>query len=254
LGNRIFYFTGTGNSLMVARDIGEALGDTEVTPISRYQGEDQDRSYDVLGIVFPVYWGGLPLEVTTFLPKLKGVQASFVFAIETHAGGPGNALSQLNSELQAIGLELNAGFLLRMPSNYIISYDEPSEAGIKRIIGNADQTIPEMVENIRNRMVNFSAADYSGHSSSYQGFLDRVNTSDEKFWVDDSCTECELCVRVCPVQNVRMRDGRPDWQHHCELCLACINWCPESAIQYGSGTERRGRYTNPRVSAEDMEH
>lgn len=238
---------------MVAREISKALGDADVTSIARYQGEDQDSSYDTLGIVFPVYWNGLPLEVSRFLPKLKGIQANFVFAVETHGGDPGDALSQLNSELQVIGHDLHAGFLLRMPGNYIISYDAPSEGGIKRIIENADRTIPEIVENIRNRMVNFSSADYSGHSSSYQQFLDRVKTCDEKFWVDDSCTECEVCVRVCPVQNIRMNEGRPEWLHQCELCLGCINWCPEQAIQFESGTERRGRYTNPRVTIEDME-
>jgi len=209
--------------------------------------------YDILGVVFPVYWGGLPLKVANFLPRLKGIHASFVFGIVTHAGGPGNALSQLNYGLQEIGLDLQAGFLLRMPSNYIISYDAPSEGGIKRIIENADTTIPEIVENIQNRMNNFSSADYSGHSSSYQKFLDQVNTSDEKFWVNDNCTECEVCVRVCPVQNIEMKEGRPEWQHKCEQCLGCINWCPESAIQYGSGTESRGRYTNPRVSIVDLE-
>ncbi|MFW9814001.1 MAG: EFR1 family ferrodoxin [Candidatus Thorarchaeota archaeon] len=253
MANRIFYFTGTGNSLMVARGIGKALGDTEVTPIAGYQGDSQSSSYDVLGIVFPVYWGGLPLKVSRFLPKLKEIQASFVFGVVTHAGDPEESLSQLNSELQTIGHDLQAGFLLRMPSNYIISYDAPSEGGIKRIIENADKTIPEIAENIRNRMVNFSAADYHGHSRSYQQFLDRVNTCDKNYWVNENCTECELCVRVCPVRNIQMREGRPEWQHQCELCLACINWCPERAIQYRSGTETRGRYTNPRIAVEDIE-
>ncbi|MFW9838563.1 MAG: EFR1 family ferrodoxin [Candidatus Thorarchaeota archaeon] len=252
--HRIFYFTGTGNSLMVAREIGDALGDTTISSIAQFRNEDQDQSYDTIGIVFPVYWGGLPHKVLEFIPRLEGYTADYIFAIETHAGDPEDALSQLNSELQSIGLELHAGFLLRMPSNYILDYDAPSEGGVKRIIENADRTIHELVKNIRDRIVNFSSADYSGHSSSYVRFLNRVNTSDEKFWVNDNCTECEVCVRVCPVQNIRMNEDRPEWQHNCEQCLACINWCPEQAIQFGTGTESRGRYTNPRVLLEDMEH
>ncbi|MHA1965667.1 MAG: EFR1 family ferrodoxin [Candidatus Thorarchaeota archaeon] len=253
---KIFYFTGTGNSLMVAKAIGDALGDSDVTSITRSQEKDQDQIYDTLGIVFPVYWGGLPLKVLEFLPALKNYEGSYVFAVETHAGGPGNALSQLKAELQPIGLDLSAGFLLRMPSNYIISYDAPSEKGIQRILGNADATITEIVDIVRNKTVNLPSStlsSYSGIRGSYKQFLERVNSSDEKFWVDDSCTECEDCVRVCPVQNIRMNENRPEWLHHCEQCLACINWCPESAIQFGTGTERRGRYTNPRVTNEDME-
>ncbi|MFX1607263.1 MAG: EFR1 family ferrodoxin [Promethearchaeota archaeon] len=254
--NRIFYFTGTGNSLMVARKISEALGDTEVLSIAHFQDDGSDRSFDILGLVFPVYWGGLPLKVLEFLPTLRSYNESYVFAVETHAGGPGNALSQLRAEIQQIGLDLSAGFLLRMPSNYIISYDAPSEHGILRILENADKTITDIVDIVRNKSVHLPSSvlsSYSGIRGSYKRFLERVNSSDERFWVDESCSECEICVRVCPVQNIQMKENRPEWLHHCEQCLACINWCPESAIQFGSGTESRGRYTNPNVTIEDIE-
>jgi formate hydrogenlyase subunit 6/NADH:ubiquinone oxidoreductase subunit I len=256
MGAKIFYFTGTGNSLMVAKAISDALGDSEVTSITRFQDKEHDGSYDTLGIVFPVYWGGLPLKVLEFLPTLKNNKGSYIFAVETHAGGPGNALSQLRAEIQQIGLDLSAGFLLRMPSNYIISYAAPSERGIQTHLENADKTITEIADIVRNKTVNLPSSvlsSYSGIRGSYKQFLERVNRSDEKFWVDENCTECEVCVRVCPVQNIRMNENRPEWLHNCEQCLACINWCPESAIQFGSGTEKSGRYTNPRVSVEDME-
>jgi formate hydrogenlyase subunit 6/NADH:ubiquinone oxidoreductase subunit I/flavodoxin len=253
---KIFYFTGTGNSLMVAKAIGDDLGDSEVTSIARSEDEEHDRSYDTLGIVFPVYWGGLPLKVLEFLPTLKNIKGSYIFAVETHAGGPGNALSQLRAEIQQIGLDLSAGFLLRMPSNYIISYDAPSKQGVQRILGNATDSVKEIVDIVRNKTINLPSSvlsSYSGIRGSYKQFLERVNRSDEKFWVDESCTECKVCVRVCPVQNIVIKDGRPEWMHQCEQCLACINWCPERAIQFGTGTESRGRYTNPRVTVDEME-
>jgi NAD-dependent dihydropyrimidine dehydrogenase PreA subunit len=31
----------------------------------------------------------------------------------------------------------------------------------------------------------------------------------------------------------------------CVLCLACINRCPVTAIQYGNATKNRRRYVNP---------
>ncbi len=239
---------------MVARNIANALEDTDIASIARLQDDILDESYDTLGIVFPVYWGGLPLKVLEFLPALKKHQDSYIFGVVTHAGGPGQALPHLAFELQKIGLELTAGFYLRMPSNYILSYDAPTKSSIQTHLERADHTITEMVDTIRNKKINQSeVSSYSGGSSSYQRFIADVQHSDEKFWIDDSCTECELCVRVCPVQNIHLKDGRPEWLHHCEQCLACINWCPESAIQFGTGTEHSGRYTNPRVKIEDLE-
>ena len=242
---------------MVAREIGDALGDTEVLSIAHFHGKDSNMSYDTLGIVFPVYWGGLPLKVLEFLPSMKDYNVSYIFAVVTHAGGPGSALPQMSAELQQIDLNLSSGFLLRMPSNYIISYDAPSEQGIQRILRNADDSIKEIVNTVRSKTANLPLSvfsSYSGTPSHYKQFLERVKNSDENFWVDDNCTECETCVRVCPVQNIVMEGGRPRWLHQCEQCLACINWCPERAIQYGTGTDNRGRYTNPRVAVEDMEH
>ena len=256
LRNRILYFTGTGNSLMVAKAIGLALVDTEVSSIAHMGTDDPLESCDILGFVFPVYWGGLPLKVLEFISALEGYSASYIFGVVTHAGGPDFALAQLRAELQKVGLDLSAGFPLRMPSNYIIEYDAPSERGIQRILDNANNTIKKIVDTLQNRSIDLSSSQfssYSGSSRSYKQFIEGVNGSDEKFWVDENCTECENCVRICPVQNIRMKEDRPEWLHGCQQCLACINWCPEGAIQFGSGTESRGRYTNPRVTIDDME-
>jgi len=49
----IFYFSGTGNSLSIARDIAERLGDSEIKKI-----KDPVYSSGVsenIGLVFPVY-------------------------------------------------------------------------------------------------------------------------------------------------------------------------------------------------------
>ncbi len=253
MNHKIFYFTGTGNSLMVVKAISAALGDTDITSMALFQNEGPDKSYDTLGLVFPVYWEGLPLNVQKFLPVLKEYKESYIFAVVTHGGDPGHVISQLRLELQQIGLDFSAGFLLRMPSNYIIRDSPPTTKSIQTHLENADQAITEMVDIIKNKTIDRPSSELFSYSSSYQSFLAGINSSDEKFWVDENCTECEVCVRVCPVQNIRMKESRPEWLHQCEQCLACINWCPERAIQFGTGTESRGRYTNPRVTVEDME-
>lgn len=253
LSTLIIYFTGTGNSLMVAKAIAVELEDAEVVPISRLR---IDTAYDRLGLVFPVYWGGLPLLVQGVLPALKNFQETYIFAIATHAGGPGQTLSQLRAELQQVGSDLSAGFFLKMPSNYIISYSAPSEQSIERDLTNAERVISNIIAIIRGKITHRPAEDFHpffGTSSSYNQFIAGVNKSDEKFWIDENCTECGICERVCPVQNITLDNGQPQWLHKCEQCLACINWCPEEAIQFGTGTSSRGRYTNPQVSPEDME-
>jgi len=49
-----------------------------------------------------------------------------------------------------------------------------------------------------------------------------------------------------------LENGKPEWQRHCEHCVACISWCPEKAINYGNKTQDRRRYRNPLVTVEEF--
>ena len=77
---------------------------------------------------------------------------------------------------------------------------------------------------------------------------------DRKFWVDEKCNSCMLCERICPADNVYIQNGRPSWLHQCEQCFACLQWCPEEAIQFGKNTSKYERYHHPEVTAQDMLH
>ncbi len=62
----IYYFTGTGNSLAVAKKIAAVLGDCDLVPIASLQSTTADitPAADRVGIVNPVYFAGLPVMVS----------------------------------------------------------------------------------------------------------------------------------------------------------------------------------------------
>ena len=75
---------------------------------------------------------------------------------------------------------------------------------------------------------------------------------DRFFSVEETCTSCGICVRVCPADNIEFREGKPQWQHRCEQCLACLQWCPEEAIQFGKGTAGGKHYHHPQITLKDI--
>ena len=73
----IFYFSATGNSKHVACQLANATGDKAVN-ILDYSLDQPISLMDekMVGIITPVYCGGVPYPVADFLKKAKLIQAS----------------------------------------------------------------------------------------------------------------------------------------------------------------------------------
>jgi len=119
MNTTIFYHTGTGNSLWVARRIADELGDAELVSISECKDEKKTVGSEIVGFVFPVHIWGVPTPVIRFVNTLKGSQPDYIFAIAVNAGQVSNTLVQLKKIMAGNGLNLSAGFEIAMPSNYI---------------------------------------------------------------------------------------------------------------------------------------
>ena len=62
------------------------------------------------------------------------------------------------------------------------------------------------------------------------------------FHVSDDCIGCGKCVKLCPLNNITLENGKPVWGRKCTHCMACISYCPEKAIEYGKKSSEKERY------------
>jgi uncharacterized protein (DUF952 family) len=98
----ILYFSGTGNSLQVAKDINNELEDLNLCKISSLIREEKIKvEGKTLGIVFPVIYARLPLIVERIIKRLEINRDTYVFAVATHGGAPAEVLIKLRNILQA---------------------------------------------------------------------------------------------------------------------------------------------------------
>ena len=250
----IYYFSGTGNSLHAAGRIADALGDCKVRPMAGLADSSGVKPAESrVGLVFPMYFEGVPELVERFCRNLEVDDECYLFALVTSGGGPAWALHDLNRILQG---RLDAGIVVPMVGNYVALYGIPPQEKIDKRLSAAEKGLTEAASVFADRRGTFR-----GDTPVLGWLLERLMhrrwrrslpMRDRRFTVNQSCTLCGTCVRVCPVGNILLEDDGPVWHHRCQECLACLHWCPERAIDYGTRSSSRGRYHHPDIALEDM--
>jgi len=254
--NIIYFYTGTGNSLWTARKLSESLDNTELVPLKPATQHTINSSARGIGLIFPVHIWGLPKPVIDFIKRLEADPKKYYFALAVNAGQVAATLIQLKELMKQRGLKLAAGFDICLPSNYIpwggaITEEKQLELFnntkrkielISKIIAAREEQAPEHGPWWQNIFL----------SALYRLSFSHVATMDKSFWADEKCTGCRICEKICPAQNIIITAQKPIWQHNCEQCFACLQWCPAEAIQYGKKTAKKKRYHHPEVTLKDM--
>ncbi len=252
----LYFYTGTGNSLWTAGKIAGLLAPSELIALGRVKMQPVACDSESIGLVFPVHIWGMPPPVVEFLDHLKTGPAPYIFAVAVNAGQVAETLVQLSRLLLAKNLELSAGFSIDLPSNYIVWRGAVSQDKQQKKFSVAEKKIEHIARVVRNRE---KLPPEKGpfwqnpfFSWTYRKAYPQIGKMDKSFRVDEKCNACGICEKICPAQNIRIASGKPAWLNHCEQCFACIQWCPEEAIQYGKNTSGKKRYHHPDISLKDM--
>ena len=240
----IFYFTGTGNSLSIAKRIGGKL-------ISIPQVVDSSESFykdDAIGIVFPVYGLAMPKMVRRFLEKAQ-FKANYTFVIGTCGNMAG--IATMNAQKLALknGYCFDYANTIRMVDNYLPMFkieDEIAKLSGKKL----EEKIAHIVEDIRNQKQNQTRGSLALRLTPMTNGVIKYNKFAERYNVNDRCDECGICSHVCPVKNISVHD-KVNYGDNCAACLACVHLCPKNAIHI-KNEKSNMRWRNPEVLLEEI--
>ncbi|MEJ8740924.1 EFR1 family ferrodoxin [Phocaeicola sp. HCN-6420] len=250
----IFYFSGTGNSRWVAERLGELLEET-VCSIADILAKKNSfvAEENTIGIVFPVYSWGPPAVVLRFIAELQTIcKPEYVYFVCTCGDDTGKTPQLIRRAFERKGWICSAGFSVIMPNTYVAlpGFDVDPLPVAQEKLKKAEDRVKEIACKL---------AAHEHLMDCCEGSLPWVKTyivhplfahflvSAKPFRATEACISCGKCEAVCPLHNIRLTDGKPEWGNHCAMCLACYHHCPKHAIEYAKVTRKKGQYVFTKI-------
>lgn len=237
-----FYFSGTGNTRYVTETLCKRLAggfETNVLDISaRRDLRGELEKADCILLAFPVYGSSPPVPMRQFLYRYADCfPARDVIIVATQYMFSGDGAASLGRSVEKCGGRVIFAEHFRMPNNladckaFKIRNGEEIEPLLKR----TDRRIARFAQKILQGRPCKRGFNPFSHALGYfsQRALWRRHENDKKkcLRVDTKkCVGCGLCVKNCPVRNLRMELGKARPQGQCALCYRCVNLCPQRAI------------------------
>jgi len=271
----IFYFTGTGNCMDVAKRLAHSFDENiKLVRVCKENLHLAKKTYSgKIGIVFPTYSNNMPIMLKNFMEDLKVDSSSdnFIYSVLVHGGMPGRCHVYLESILKRKAVALNASFNVRLPHNGVILFDSEAKEKQDLWFSALNARIAEIVDAVNVETTVKAEITMPGKKAMQKlglklppggfklsdeqdapNFLFDPQRTEKRFFADEKCTTCGTCAKVCPADNISLVDSKPVWNGHCESCMACINLCPKESIQCGEDTISRKRYHNPNIALKDI--
>lgn len=246
----ILYFTGTGNSGLIARRLSELLGDEAVRLeypfVKKITTADKGR----IIWVFPIYSWGIPPVVKKLISEIEIASEVEHFMVCSCGDDIGKTAEDWRKLLKRRGWRPIGTWSVQMPNIYVLlpgfNTDSKFIEHEKLVAANArievvargikhsarvDDVVKGSVPWIKSRIL--------------RPLFVRFLMSPRPFHSDEHCTGCGKCARNCPMRNIEMKSSKPLWGKRCALCLECYHCCPVHSVCYGRITNSKGQYKAP---------
>lgn len=207
-----------------------------------------DFEDEKIGIVFPIYYGGVPKIVEGFLNKVN-LKSKYIFAVATYGAFSGSASKHLLEIGNKNGIKFSYIKEILMVDNYLPGFDMN-----KQIQGQAKKKIEE---NLMKIIKDIDAGnEYVKKGSNIMEFIRKLlekhydDKFEKNFSVENDCNGCKVCEKVCPVDNIKV-DKKSVFKNNCQHCLACIQNCPQNAIIIKK-EKSKARFINENVKLKEI--
>ena len=247
----ILYFSGTGNSLYVARSLAQALGDS----LRHINNAPADLTQEkVVGLVYPVYTYDAPAAVKTFTDTLVLNKDAYVFIIATCGSTPGNAILSVKQRVEKNGASVAYSRIVSMPDCSAPAMNNNPHDQLNKLEP-VPALLKQMTADIQARKHDLQHAKCTAMGTIMNTrAMQPIGIAAVRQHVnEDKCIGCSICTKVCPMENIVIQDKKALIGDRCTQCLACVHFCPQQAMEIRHKTmPKEWQYHHPEVTLKDM--
>ncbi len=238
----LYYFSGTGNTKKVInllKDEFEAKSYLVTLNSVESQLKENKRlnfdKYEYIGIAYPIYGFGTPSLIDQLVDLFPNGAGNSLFFLKTGADYISinhNASTEIIEKLEKKNFNVFYDRIIVMPCNWILKYDDRFTKQLYKCTGDKVKHMCSEILTLKRRRYKTGSLIRilsmgifyleKKYGSAYFGKSLRVN---------NKCTHCNLCIEICPKENISLVEETPVFGDQCLWCMRCIYSCPAKAIE-----------------------
>lgn len=236
----LIYYTGTFNTRFLSKKVKERFlsrGDeVDIVEITSTTPCVDTNEYDLIGFSYPIYGFNAPLPFDNYVKKLKFKkgQKYFIYKNSGETLAMNNASSRiLINTMKKFKAKLIGEYHYVMPYNIHFPFERDF---IREILVYNEKLLDIMFYNFDHDVVFKIKSNLIYNVGAFFVGIQKIggNINSFLYKVDkDKCINCNKCVKMCPHENIYVKDGRIKFHHHCDMCMRCSFFCPTNAINIG---------------------
>ncbi len=231
------YLSGTGNTKHCLEKLLHLLDPSApVLPIEKEGIVEEIRQHDTIYLAHPTQFSNIPYMVRDFIEQHAELwKEKKVFCMTTMGVFSGDGAGCAARCLRKHGATILGGLQVRMPDSVCDNAMLKKSLEVNRqIVRNANKKIESVAQNILAGAYPQEGLSVVSHLVGLFGqrlwFYGKTRGYSDKLKISDACIGCGVCAKLCPMNNIEIRDKRAVANSRCTMCYRCISHCPKQAI------------------------